>query len=136
LVVDYELRFHKRSIDGSGKCNIEPAGAGVHVAVYELSITDKIRLDQIEGVGEGYVESIIDVPGFSACALYLAEDGYKDEALRPYEWYLELVLLGCRHHGFPDAYIGKISAVRSIPDPDLARREQNEKLIERIRRKS
>ena len=58
---------------------------------------------------------------------------YKDDALRPYDWYRDLVLLGCRYHEFPERYMARIAAIDSIPDPDIARREQNEGLIERIR---
>ena len=133
-VENHELRFHKRSVDASGKCSVEPSGAGVHVAVYGLRAADKRVLDEIEGVKRGYHDTVIDVPGFSDCAVYVAEDDYKDDALRPYDWYRELVLLGCRYHDFPEAYIASIAAIDSIPDPDLARRAQNESLIERIRR--
>jgi hypothetical protein len=134
FVPKHSLQFHKRSVDGSGKCNIEIAGTGVHVAVYELSVAEKGRLDEIEGVGRGYRDSVIDVPGFSDCATYMAEDGYKDDSLRPYGWYRELVLLGCRYHGFPKEYVARVSATESISDPDVERREQNKKLVERISR--
>ena len=134
FVENHELRFNKRSIDASGKCSVETSGAGVHVAVYEMNAAEKRVLDEIEGVGRGYHDTVIDVPGFSDCAVYIAEDEYKDDDLRPYAWYRELVLLGCRYLEFPDAYIATIATVDSIPDPDIARREQNESLIRRIRR--
>ena len=134
FVENHELRFNKRSVDTSGKCSIEPSGVGVHVAVYEMSAAEKITLDKIEGVGLGYHDSVINVPGFSDCAVYIAEDEYKDDDLRPYAWYRELVLLGCRYLEFPEAYITNIAAIDSTPDPDIARREQNESLIRRIRR--
>ena len=133
FVENRELRFNKRSLDASGKCSVEPAGAGVHVAVYALDAADKTALDEIEGVGQGYHDSLIDVPGFSDCATYVAEDDHKDDDLRPYDWYRELVLLGCHYLEFPAAYIASIAAIDSIPDPDRQRRELNEDLIRRIR---
>ena len=133
---NHELRFNKRSVDASGKCSVEASGAGVHVAVYALKPAEKEVLDEIEGVGRGYHDAVIDVPGFSDCATYIAEDDHKDDELSPYHWYRELVLLGCRYLEFPEAYIATIAAIDSIPDPDLARRAQNESLIERIRRSS
>lgn len=134
FVAHFSLRFHKRSADSSAKCGIETPGEGVYVAVYEMSRADKALLDRIEGVGQGYAEQTIAVPGFDLCATYVAEPNYIDESLQPYDWYLELVLLGCRYLEFPEPYIASIAAVESIPDPDHARRQQNVSLIERIRR--
>ena len=48
---DWSLHFHKRSIDESGKCNIRRGGSGVHYAIFEISLEDKLALDRIEGVG-------------------------------------------------------------------------------------
>jgi len=121
-------------MDTSAKCNIAAVGDGVYVAVYELSRADKALLDGIEGVGQGYAEQVIVVPGFDLCATYVAEPGYIDETLQPFGWYKELVLLGCRHHDFPDEYVAGVAAVDAIPDSDLARSVRRKRLIERIRR--
>ena len=56
--------------------------------------SDKARLDAIEGVGKGYVPSILAVPGYGLCATYVAETGYLDAALPPFCWYRDLVLVG------------------------------------------
>ena len=129
----FQLSFHKRSQDESGKCSIRPGGSGVHVAVYEISVVDKGRLDEIEGVGRGYADAVVDVPGFSDCSTYRAEPAFVDDGLSPYEWYRELVLLGCRFHGFPDSYVARIEAIGSIEDPDAERRERHRQLLDRIR---
>jgi hypothetical protein len=129
----YELEFHKRSQDESGKCSIRPGGSGVHVAVYEISVADKQRLDAIEGVGRGYAGADVNVPGFSDCSTYRAEPAFVDDSLSPYEWYHELVLLGCRFHGFPDTYIARIEAVEAQPDPDAERQQRHRQLLEKIR---
>ncbi len=60
--------------------------SGVHVAIYELSAEDKEILDEIEGIGRGYAHGIVDVPGFSDCATYIAEATHIDESLPPYAW--------------------------------------------------
>lgn len=133
-VEGYGLHFHKRSVDDSAKCSIAAPGSGIYVAVYELSRADKSVLDGIEGVGAGYEEGVIAVPGFDRCATYVAEPDYVDESMHPYDWYRELVLLGCRYHRFPDEYVASIAAINPIPDPVTRRREQNERLIERINR--
>lgn len=128
------LHFHKRSTDTSGKCNIAAPGTGVFVAVYELSSTDKAVLDNIEGVGHGYVDHVIQIPDFGECRTYISADSHVDESIQPFDWYRELVVLGCSYLEFPETYIASIAAIDSISDPDSARREQNEDLIERIRR--
>jgi hypothetical protein len=133
FLTGYELEFHKRSQDASGKCSIRPGGSGVHVAVYEISVADKRRLDEIEGVGCGYADAVVDVPGFSDCSTYRAEPAFVDDGLSPYEWYRELVLLGCRFHGFPDSYIARIKAVETQPDPDAERQHRHRQLLEKIR---
>ncbi len=127
------LEFHKRSVDASAKCTIVPGGEGVYVAVYEVSAADKRHLDEIEGVGRGYSDEVVDVPGFSDCATYVAEPTHLDDWLKPYHWYRELVLLGCRYHGFPESYVARIADIASATDPDVARNAVNAALIERIR---
>ena len=132
FLADHSLHFHKRSLDGSGKCSIAAGGSGVHVAVYEISHDDKRRLDDIEGIGRGYSDETIDVPGYSDCATYIGQPTHIEEGLPPYDWYRELVRLGCRYHGFPDDYTRDISVIDAVIDPDEERRVQNWRLVERL----
>lgn len=115
------LRFHKRSLDESGKCNIVPEGRGVFVAVFELSSADKAVLDTIEGLGFGYIGISLQVPGIGLCDSYVADISYTDDSLVPYDWYKELVLLGARFHEFPDFYVEKINSIATRRDPDQDR---------------
>ena len=128
----FSLSFEKRSLDGSGKCTISPGGGGVYVAVYEISLADKQQLDMIEGVGKGYACITVDVPGFNHCTTYIAEDSHRDPAARPYDWYRELVLLGCRYHGFPAEYIRHVGEVDADCDGNLERRADNHRLLMRM----
>ncbi len=130
------LCFHKRSKDHSGKCNIVACSSSVHVAVYELDEQQKIRLDQIEGVGSGYTVEAIEVPGFGECLTYAATASYIDDELRPYSWYKELVLVGCDALGLPGSYIARIREIASINDPDRARHANNMKIVEQARKNS
>ena len=118
---DWSLHFHKRSVDGSGKCNIVPGGSGVYVAVFDISDADKIVLDKIEGLGSGYNEISLAVPGIGDCVSYGAEDSYIRDSLIPYDWYKELVLVGARAHGFPANYVQRIEMVAAQPDSDSER---------------
>jgi hypothetical protein len=134
LVPDRTLEFHKQSVDGSAKCTILEGGEGVHVAIYDISGSDKDRLDEIEGVGRGYSDERIDVPGFGLCATYVAEPTHLVTDRSPYRWYQALVVEGCRFHGFPARYIERIASVGSVRDPDDARRARNDALVERLER--
>lgn len=128
----WTLKFHKRSRDGSGKCNILEGGDGVHVAVFEISPAGKAALDRIEGVGLGYLHQDVDVPGVGRCATYVAQSSHIDESLLPYDWYRELVLLGARSHAFPPHYVDGIAAVHSRSDPVRSRDALNRRTIAAI----
>ncbi len=130
----YTLQFHKRGQDQSAKCGFTDCGQGLHVAVYEVDAADRPVLDAIEGVGKGYHVDEISIPGFGNCFTYVASGTHIDEVLRPFDWYREMVLLGCLRHAFPAPYCARIAALPVIEDPDPVRRETNWSTVERLRR--
>ncbi|HSN51774.1 MAG TPA: gamma-glutamylcyclotransferase family protein [Woeseiaceae bacterium] len=130
----YTLQFHKRGQDDSAKCGISACGQGLHVAVYEVNGADRRVLDGIEGVGKGYEVDEVCVPGFGRCFTYVASRTHIDDLLQPFDWYRDMVLLGCLRHGFPAPYCERIAALPVIEDPDPARREQNRGTVERLQR--
>ena len=131
---NYTLQFHKRGQDDSAKCGISECGQGLHVAVYEIDDADRKALDAIEGVGKGYDVDQISVPGFGKCFTYVAARTHIDECLQPFDWYREMVLLGCLRHAFPAPYCERIAALPVIEDPEPARRERNWRTVELLRR--
>lgn len=130
-VPGWRLRFHKRSIDVSGKCNIVRSAGRIHVAVYDLDASSLQLLDVIEGAG--YKRRPISVPDFGDCHIYVAAACHIDDALLPYAWYRELVLLGAERHGFPDTYRSAIDRIPTIPDPDAKRARKQQMLITEMR---
>lgn len=130
---EWSLEFHKRGMDQSGKCSIRASGDGVYFAIFEISLEDKITLDRIEGVGAGYSEITLWVPGFGQCVSYAATESHIDDSLRPYDWYKELVLLGARFQRFPDSYLHRIESVPAIDDPDPVRRLRQWTTVERVK---
>ena len=133
FVAGWSLQCQKRSRDGSGKCNIISGDRGIHVAVYELSESDEIVLDGIEGLGFGYEEISLSVPGFGECKSYAAEESFIDEALAPYDWYKALVLVGAHVHSFPAPYIDAIEAIVACQDPDAGRSAAKWAIVEEAR---
>jgi hypothetical protein len=130
-VADWQLRFHKKGSDGSGKCNIVPAEDFVCFAVFEISAGDKLRLDEIEGLNQGYDETVIDIPGLGRCFAYIASESHVDDSLKPYGWYRELVLAGAEYHRFPRPYTRKVRAVEYQVDNDTQRHERHMALVAR-----
>ena len=130
---DWSLRFHKRSLDKSGKCNIVSGGNGIHIAIFDISRTDKTLLDRIEGLGSGYTQISLAVPEVGECMSYAAEGSFVDDSLVPYEWYKELVLLGARAHSFPTKYLDDIERVIAAKDPDPRRNAEQWKTVDMIK---
>lgn len=128
----WSLRFHKRSRDESGKCTTLPGSEGVYFAIFDISDADKLALDRIEGLGDGYAGLSLNISPFGDCVTYVAEESHLDESLRPYDWYRSLVLAGARFHGFPDDYVARIESVPAIRDPDTERSAINTALAKRI----
>jgi gamma-glutamylcyclotransferase len=126
----HDLRFHKKSHDGSAKCNaLETGNADDYVigTLFTMDAAHKKALDWAEGLGFGYEIKEVEVKLFSGqreiAFTYYATD--IDETLMPYQWYHTHVLNGAIEHGLPKEYRAKIENVRTISDPDRVR-HQNE----------
>jgi hypothetical protein len=129
----WSLHFHKRSKDGSGKCNILSGESGVHVAIFEISAADKLALDAIEGLGFGYGEVALSIPDVGDCFAYVAADSHIDDSLLPYDWYKELVLIGARTHRFPAEYQKRIDSIPARRDPHPTRSVENWKIVDVVK---
>lgn len=124
----HTLRFHKRSKDGSGKCNALATGDGDSVigVLFSFDPAERAALDKAEGVGNGYERAIVTIingEGHRRKVLtYLADGGHVDDALKPYSWYKALVLAGAAEHDLPDDYVAAwIAPVEAIDDTNVAR---------------
>lgn len=123
----HELRWHKLSQDGSGKCDIVRSArpsAQVIGVVHEILLVDKPALDAAEGLGHGYDERQVIVESRSGplqAWAYVATA--IDPAAVPYTWYKALVLAGARQHRFPAPYLRRLESVPARDDADVARAE-------------
>ena len=128
----YALRWHQRSHDGSGKCDViqvEDAESRVWGVVYEVPLAEKHVLDAAEALGVEYAERSATVDGRQARHRVIFYQGLiADNDARPYPWYRSLVLAGAREHAFPADYLDAMARVDTIPDADLARGERFERL--------
>lgn len=108
----HELRWHKQSKDGSGKCDIiavDAPNASVFGVLYEIMVEEKPALDLAEGLNKGYDA---------------------DSSLRPYTWYRALVIAGAKEHGLPASYIAGLKSVLADQDSNHSRHDRNMVLIE------
>lgn len=86
--------YDKPSTDGSAKLNIRPDVSGkVRGVVYEIDDTDREALDAAE-------------PGYTPIRVMIGEQRvltytYEGSPFHgpPYDWYVEMVAAGARHHG-------------------------------------
>jgi gamma-glutamylcyclotransferase len=124
----HDLRFHKTSSDGSAKADAYETGRledetwGV---VFEIDPVDEARVDEAEGLGNGYLKRYVDVDtldeqGMSA-SLYYAEQSSIDPDLKPYSWYLRFIIEGARQHGLSKEYLDRLDTVEVWEDPDRER---------------
>ena len=124
---EHDLRFHKSSEDGSGKCDAFYTGDRcdvVYGVLFEIYAGEKPALDTAEGLGHGYDQknvTVLAVDGSSVESLtYIATK--TDVNLKPYSWYLNHVLVGAHEILLPENYIEtRISSVESIQDTNKER---------------
>ncbi len=126
VLAGHQLRFHKISEDGSGKCDAfktQDPNDSVIGALFEISNSEKKDLDIVEGLGCGYEEKTVYVhndDGVTVEAIiYYATK--IDPGLKPYSWYLNHVLIGAREIKVPEQYLLNIEGVDSAEDPDKNR---------------
>lgn len=125
----HALRFHKKSPDGSGKCNVLPTGRAddvVHGVVFELDERRLPRLHAAEGPGYEFLHLTVDTgDGELEAAIYRARPAWLDDALAPYTWYQRFVVAGAREHGLPDEYVTHLENVFARRDPNRWRAFKN-----------
>ena len=77
---NHVLTFHKKSNDGSSKCNMFNSGSGlIFGAIYKLNPEHKNELDRFEGKGYGYIDNQITLEHNEteySCFTYLAQQSH------------------------------------------------------------
>jgi len=126
VLLEHELRFHKRGRDGSGKCDacfVGDPNARMAGVLFRLPTAGKALLDEIEGLGRGYQEKTVAVllPSGECRSAFTYYATEIDRSLKPYCWYRHHVLAGAREFGLPADYIDAIRRVGAVRDPDPER---------------
>lgn len=130
----FSLRWHKVSVDGSGKCNVvEDAtpGACVWGVFFAIESAQKDSLDKAEGLGKGYGDREVSVVlGGSTLSAQTYVATRTDAAYLPYDWYKALVVAGAREHALPPDYVAVLEAQQCMVDANDERRRKNLRLTD------
>lgn len=126
----YDLVFHKRSKDGSGKATLikaDGAAARVYGVIFSVDPKEKAELDRAEGAGYACHKDfrVFSDPATPVEVItYIAVSGASDAALVPYDWYRDLVVAGAQQHALPHEYVKGLQALAANTDPIADRPER------------
>jgi hypothetical protein len=130
-VAALSLEFSKRSIDGSGKATLTKSNRTSFGVVFEIDRVDLPELDRHEGMARGYrrddnFKVTIKESRPIRTIAYLAE---RTEAqLKPYDWYLALVIAGAREHNLDWGYVARFREIAYDVDHDEDRLKRTQAL--------
>jgi len=122
VISKYSLRFHKPSVDGTGKADCYYTGKvsdKVYGVIYDISDKDDIlKLDAAEGCGKHYERRVCKVRTLNsnkrrAVQVYVAL--IIDTKLNtPSKEYKQYLVQGAEENDLPTAYIAMISSAKTI----------------------
>lgn len=119
----YDLDFSKVSKDRSGKATLVAAEAKARGVLFEIANADLADLDRAEGNGyhrDDHFEVEIPEDGQRLSATtYIATA--IDGQLKPYDWYLALVIAGAKFHSLGEEYLTRLRRFRHEIDADEKR---------------
>ena len=134
-LIGFKLTFNKKSSDGSNKANItetEDPNDSVWGVIHRLDLSEKLILDQYEGLGYGYnyQKFSLSIKGDEKTIhSYMATDQQYLEKGEPYQWYLNFVIAGTIENGFPESYTNKLKSLLSKKDSNENRTTQNHAIL-------
>lgn len=122
----HAIRFHKCGRDGSAKCDAYhtgDSGDSVIGVVFLIDPGHRHHLDAAEGLGNGYATKSVELltPEHTLLEAFTYYATAIDTQLKPYSWYHEHVLRGCRENALPASYVRRIESIACIQDDDALR---------------
>jgi len=115
--MDKKIAFNKISSDRSGKTNIIDSENSVVLGVlFGVDEKDIAKLDEFE---KGYERKEVTVLSADDQLIHAFTyiSSQTNDVLKPYDWYLDLLIQGAEENGLPDEYVENLRKVVSMPDP-------------------
>lgn len=126
---DFMVTFSKPSTDLSGKATLvasDAAGPAVIGAVFEISTSDLDNLNRAEGPGydryDDFPVTCLRTGESITADTYLAQEHRGH--LKPYDWYLALVIAGIVEHKLDPKYASEFRAIDYDIDTDTSRKSR------------
>lgn len=124
----YSRDFSKLSADRSGKATLvrsETTGQGSTGVLFEIKQSELPNLDRAEAAGKGY-DRLDSFPVRLSedgqvvhTTTYLAKENHA--SLRPYDWYLALMIAGAQEHAIGQDHVSEFRKVAFDKDRDAVR---------------
>ena len=107
---DLAIEFSKESReDGSGKATLVPShGHRLYGVVYEVALSELETLNRVESgydLKHDFKVFLPDTDTPLTVKTYIAPGWNRKPGLKPFDWYLALIVAGAIEHGFPQAEI-------------------------------
>lgn len=134
----YQIQFHKRGADQSGKCNLIYTNRSkdiVHGAIFQIRAKHRPRLDIAEGKGYRVLHISVKRHGKKyKCFTYVAHRTHINKKLKPYDWYQQLVKLGAQHLSLSQDYVDQLAMSDTIEDLNSDRQSKREELLNELKK--
>ena len=136
----YRFSCNKVSNTGSSKGNIVFTNNSSDVVwgvVFEIDDKEKPALDDAEGLGKGYNQTLLTMTGEDSSQhsvqVYVADPRHQNNNLLPFDWYREFIISGAEQNGLPTGYVDSLKRMNAVKDPNEKRREKNYAILEKSR---
>lgn len=130
MATGYDLEFSKLSNDGSGKATlVAAANVSTPGILFEIDKCDRTELDRAEGPGYERMDDFSAETGTGkriTATTYIASTTHRQ--LKPFDWYLALVIAGAQHHALGDEHMERLRLIEHLIDEDHSRKTRAEAL--------
>ncbi len=111
-----EIEFSKESReDRSGKATLVPShGHRLYGVVYEVELIELETLNRIESgydLKNDFKVPLLDTETPLTVKTYIAPEQSRKPGLKPFDWYLALIVAGAVEHGFPQDIIAAYQGI-------------------------
>lgn len=131
---DLEIEFSKESReDGSGKATLVPShGHRLYGVVYKVELSELETLNRVESgydLKNDFKVFLLDMDTPLTVKTYIAPEQSRKPGLKPFDWYLALIVAGAIEHGFPQAEISAYQNMEFRTDKEEENKSKTLKLL-------